>query len=171
MAELDATDDRLVQAVQELTVALHRYIGAAGRLLGIAPTDVLALSVITKGPLSPGDLGAVLGLTSGTVTGVVDRLERDRLVERRPHPSDRRRSVLAATLDGMLMVRNRDGWLDDVHAAARALPADRRPAVEEFLAAVTARTVEHADLLSAARPLDDHAVGDHRSAARWSPTA
>lgn len=147
MTEADATDDGLVRAVQELTVALHRYIGAAARLLGISPTDVLALSVISKGPLSPGDLGAVLGLTSGTVTGVVDRLERDRLVERRPHPSDRRRSVLAATLDGHLMVRDRDGWLDEVHAAAMALPADRRDAVEEFLAAVTALTIEQADRL------------------------
>jgi DNA-binding MarR family transcriptional regulator len=49
------------------------------------------------GPLGPVELGARLGLRSASATALVDRLEAMGHVERRPHPSDRRRLVVVPT--------------------------------------------------------------------------
>jgi DNA-binding MarR family transcriptional regulator len=49
------------------------------------------------GPLTPGQLGRLSGLNSGTVTGVLDRLERAGYARRDRHPTDRRKVVV--TLD------------------------------------------------------------------------
>ncbi|MBI2206856.1 MAG: MarR family transcriptional regulator [Candidatus Rokubacteria bacterium] len=46
------------------------------------------------------DLSRQLLVTAGNLTGIVDRLERDRLVRRRPHPADRRAARLTLTPRG-----------------------------------------------------------------------
>lgn len=46
------------------------------------------------------DLSRQLLVTAGNLTGIVDRLERDRLVRRRPHPADRRAVRLTLTPRG-----------------------------------------------------------------------
>ena len=45
-------------------------------------------------------LAQKLGVTTGTLTAMVDRLERTGLVERRPNPDDRRSYILALTAAG-----------------------------------------------------------------------
>lgn len=54
-------------------------------------------SLEQHGPLTPGELAQLSGLNSGTVTGVVDRLERAGYARRDRHPTDRRKVVV--TLD------------------------------------------------------------------------
>ncbi|HEX4790364.1 MAG TPA: MarR family transcriptional regulator, partial [Actinospica sp.] len=43
------------------------------------------------------ELGVRLGLTTGSVTAMLDRLERLKLLTRSPHPVDRRKSVVRMT--------------------------------------------------------------------------
>lgn len=45
------------------------------------------------GPVPPGRIAEHTGLTTGAITGMIDRLEKAGYVERRPNPADRR-SVL-----------------------------------------------------------------------------
>jgi DNA-binding MarR family transcriptional regulator len=47
-----------------------------------------------NGPLTPSELAQQSGLTSGSVTGVLDRLERLDFVRRDRHPTDRRKVVV-----------------------------------------------------------------------------
>src|SRR3954466_6094161 len=82
----------------EVVTALHRFglerdrlRTALSRRLGVAVADLDALEHLElAGALSQRELAERLLLTSGAVTQLVDRLERMRLVTRRPHPTDRR---------------------------------------------------------------------------------
>ncbi len=55
--------------------------------------DVLAQLDAARGSLTMGELSARLMVTSGNVTGLIDAMEREGLVSRRPHPSDRRSTL------------------------------------------------------------------------------
>ena len=47
-----------------------------------------------NGPMTPSDFAKQTGLTSGTVTGVLDRLEKLEFIRRDRHPTDRRKVVV-----------------------------------------------------------------------------
>ncbi len=74
---------------------------ARTRQLGLHPAEVTALEqLVAFGPLTPGQLGHRLGLTSGGVTALTSRLEAAGWVWREQHPTDRRMRVLRVTRDG-----------------------------------------------------------------------
>ena len=57
-------------------------------------TDLQCLAILTSaGPVTAGQLAETMGLTTGAVTGVINRLERAGYVLRR-HPADGRRVVV-----------------------------------------------------------------------------
>jgi DNA-binding MarR family transcriptional regulator len=63
--------------------------------LGLNPTDHKCLDLlVTKGVMTAGELAGLTCLTTGAITGVVDRLEGAGLVRREDDPNDRRRVVL-----------------------------------------------------------------------------
>jgi DNA-binding MarR family transcriptional regulator len=62
--------------------------------------DVLAQLDRAGAPMSMGDLSRRLMVTNGNVTGLVDRLVREGLVERRPSPTDRRIQMVSLTSKG-----------------------------------------------------------------------
>ena len=62
--------------------------------------DVLAQLDAAEGTLSMGGLSARLMVTSGNVTGLIDAMESEGLVARRPHPSDRRSTLIGMTPAG-----------------------------------------------------------------------
>jgi DNA-binding MarR family transcriptional regulator len=75
--------------------ALFHQAAAASYGLGI--TDMKALQILLQeGPQTPGDLATRLGLTTGAVTSVVDRLARRGMVRRAPHPVDGRKVLVSA---------------------------------------------------------------------------
>jgi DNA-binding MarR family transcriptional regulator len=68
---------------------------AMAERLGINSTDLECLDIIVmNGPLSAGALARASGLTSGAITGVIDRLQRAGLTKREPDPQDRRKVVV-----------------------------------------------------------------------------
>jgi len=62
--------------------------------------DVLAALDAADGDLTMGALSARLMVTSGNVTGLVNGMEKDGLVARRPHPADRRSTLIGMTDSG-----------------------------------------------------------------------
>jgi DNA-binding MarR family transcriptional regulator len=90
--------DRLgdeVRAYQEMVDAFDEAVAAH---LGVNRTDLRCLDVLLRlGSAAPGRLGADLGLTTGSVTAMLDRLERLGYLTRTPDPSDRRKVVVRAT--------------------------------------------------------------------------
>jgi DNA-binding MarR family transcriptional regulator len=65
---------------------------------GLGPTLTAALSTVSKhGPLTLGDLATRERVAPPTITKVVDKMVAAGYVERRPHPGDRRVSLVAVT--------------------------------------------------------------------------
>src|SRR5690348_12788928 len=63
--------------------------------VGVNPTDLGALCLLLlHGPAPAGRLAELTGLTTGAITGVVDRLEKGGFVRRQADPADRRKVIV-----------------------------------------------------------------------------
>jgi DNA-binding transcriptional ArsR family regulator len=72
----------------------------ASEALGLAPADLVCMCLLQlHGPATPGWLAERTGLSTGAVTGVVDRLERAGYVTRARDPHDRRRVIVGPDLE------------------------------------------------------------------------
>lgn len=97
---------RPAATVQEALTRMDRYValGIVGQqevaqLLGLNVTDLTCLGHILgagEDPLGAGDLAELTSLTTGAVTGVLNRLERAGYASRQPDPADRRRVRVVA---------------------------------------------------------------------------
>lgn len=87
-------------------VMLHGQ--ASAKSCGLGATDLYALNVLDlSGAMTPGELGARTGLTTGPTTRLIDRLEKAGYVHRVPSPDDRRKVIIEpvgrpAELDAVL---------------------------------------------------------------------
>jgi DNA-binding MarR family transcriptional regulator len=73
---------------------------AVAERLGIHPTDLICMDILDRtGPITAGRLADLTGLTTGAITGAVDRLEKAGYVRREQNPNDRR-SVIVRLLPG-----------------------------------------------------------------------
>ena len=138
------------QAFTRKELAATRQRTALGRLLGLSDTDVLAIQhLAAAGRLTPTQLGAMLGMTSGGATALVQRLEREGFVAREPHPSDRRSALLRLTPD----VERQAGaalapLVDAIDTLSLQLADGERRAVARYLAAAADAGERHADDLA-----------------------
>src|SRR4051812_33751009 len=88
----------LVVALRQLVLASIRFRRTLALELNVGETEITALAYLRQsGELTPRELAAMLGLTSGSMTGLVDRLEAAGYAARRPHPEDRRSVLVSAT--------------------------------------------------------------------------
>src|SRR5687767_4076239 len=86
-----------VRAMGIQTVMFHQGVAEE---MGVGATDSRALSILAQtGPLSAGRLAELTGLTTGAVTGMIDRLERAGWVRRRADPGDRRKVIIEPIAD------------------------------------------------------------------------
>lgn len=88
---LDATSE-LGRDLGAYTVMFH---SAVSERLGLNATDHKALDLLSRaGALTAGELAELVGLTTGAVTGMVDRLEQAGYVRRVRDPNDRRKVII-----------------------------------------------------------------------------
>jgi DNA-binding MarR family transcriptional regulator len=94
-AELLAELGRQISWMGAQSVLLSQ---AVADRVGIHPTDVECLDLLTRlageEPMTAGRLAELTGLTTGAITGVLDRLERRGFARREPDPTDRRRVLV-----------------------------------------------------------------------------
>jgi len=77
------------------TIMFHQ---AVADMLGLHITDHKCLDFIYRfGAMPAGRLAELTGLTTGAVTGIIDRLEEAGYVRRTNDPKDRRRTIVEAT--------------------------------------------------------------------------
>ncbi len=83
-------DFGLVAACRRLHAAIDKLDETAARAIDISRNDLRCINLLEAGPKAPSDLAQALGLTRGSVTTLLDRLESRGFVERIAHPTDRR---------------------------------------------------------------------------------
>src|SRR5215469_9311966 len=89
---------QVAASLRALSTEIDRLDQVAADRYGLNRTDMRALDIVGQaGPLAPTALARLLGITTGGVTTVLDRLERAGYVRRQPDPSDRRRQVVQIT--------------------------------------------------------------------------
>ena len=78
------------------------YNHAVSAKVGLGASDSQFMTLLqTYGPLTPRQLAEHTGLTSGTITGVIDRLESHGFVTREPDPADRRKVVVTPSVQAI----------------------------------------------------------------------
>ena len=97
-----------------------------------------AVRRLARRPMSMGELAAALGIDPPNATVVVDDLEAQGLVRRRPHPTDRRAKLVEATRKGKALARRADAILATPPPALGALGADDLETLRRILESVQA---------------------------------
>ena len=83
---------RLSQLYAYTSIQMHE---AVGRKAGLSGTDHKYLGfLMEKGQMTAGELSNLTGLTTGAVTGLIDRFEKKKLVTRQFAEDDRRKVII-----------------------------------------------------------------------------
>ena len=135
---------RSVDALDELT----------GKLMGVNRTDGRVIDLLEQhGRLTAGELAAGAGLTTGAVTGVVDRLEERGLARRVRDDADRRKVLVEVTPRAREMsLRLYSGMAERGEKATRRYSDDELRAVLRFMEDATRITDEHASAIRESPP-------------------
>jgi DNA-binding MarR family transcriptional regulator len=156
----DASSPARAELARRATAALEAVAGAADRELdrhaagyGLSDAKLELLEVLgccAERRACLYSVGDRLGVTRPNVTKLVDGLERTGLVERLPHPSDRRMVQAHLTAAG-------------AELAERALPGRQEALTRLWSRLSDDQLAVLADLLDAAAGRDDEAVSGSRS--------
>ncbi len=89
---------QLVEAAGRFVQAFDRWLQRCQPVEGISWSRLRLLGILScHGPQKMSDLGDELGVTPRNITTLVDALEQEALVTRRPHPTDRRVTLIELT--------------------------------------------------------------------------
>ena len=127
MAHRNDLEVQIQQQMISMIAQVVLFNHAATARLGLGASDSQFLTLLrTRGPMTPGQLADASGLTSGTVTGVIDRLEKAELVRRERDSGDRRKVLVVPNADAVdrlsPIYAGQAAMLSDV--LARRTPAD-----------------------------------------------
>jgi DNA-binding MarR family transcriptional regulator len=99
---MSTTNNSRTKLVEELNQAVQRngnltvlFTHSIAEQIGLSATEFEALDVLGQtGPVTAGQLAQLCGLSTGGVTGMVDRLEKAGFVRRAHDPDDRRKVII-----------------------------------------------------------------------------
>ncbi|MGH3280168.1 MAG: MarR family winged helix-turn-helix transcriptional regulator [Trebonia sp.] len=113
---------RAWRAMSDLALDRERKVAVADAL-GLSWTRVLALRrLAAAGPQTQRELADRLSADQPYVTLMVDDLEKHGLVQRKPHPTDRRAKLVELTASGHAAAARADAILDEPPAELRGVP-------------------------------------------------
>jgi DNA-binding MarR family transcriptional regulator len=122
-------EKQVFTAARDQGVSSVLFRNAMSRKLGLNVTDSECLGYLTiTGETTPTEIARYTGLTTGSTTAMLDRLERAEFIKRKPNPKDRR---------GILIEINKR-WTETV----RPLVAGVQKAQGELIASYSAEELE-----------------------------
>lgn len=91
---LDLTE-MVIKNLRKLSARMVLFQQKAAQSLGVVHTDFKTVDILNEvGPITAGDLGKITGLSTGSITALIDRLEQSGYVKREKDPTDRRRVMI-----------------------------------------------------------------------------
>lgn len=142
----ESSDDihRIVETILYLYTESRRVTKEVARGLGLTGPQVSALKILEAvGELSLSELSERMSARNSTITGIVDRMERDGLVVRERSQSDRRVVRIRATPRGLAIAREAPVTaMQLVSSALASLSADDRATLRRILVRLAERVRE-----------------------------
>ncbi|GGQ35248.1 MarR family winged helix-turn-helix transcriptional regulator [Streptosporangium pseudovulgare] len=127
-----------VAALVRSTFLVNAVYVDSAREHGITQQQGQLLCVLMAQPYGMGELGAMLGLAKSSLTGLVDRSERNGLVRRQPDPEDSRAVRVALTGRGAKLAEE---FYTGTCRRIEDLTSGFAPAERDMLAALLGRVV------------------------------
>ncbi len=129
----------MVAALVRTSFLVNAVYAESGREYGLTPQQGQLLCVLMAQPYGMGELGGVLGLAKSSLTGLVDRTERNGLVHRESDPADTRAVRVALTPKGAKLAEE---FYAETCRRIDLLPGGLSVGEREVLAGLLGRVVE-----------------------------
>jgi DNA-binding MarR family transcriptional regulator len=135
MVDRDEQQERISSLVLQFIAGVVLDNHLVAQRLGLGATDGQFLTLLsTHGPLPAGRLAELSGLTTGSVTAVIDRLEKGGYVERVRTSEDKRKVVVTPVPTGLAKIaREYDLYGQHLAGVLDSRSPEELAAVERFL--------------------------------------
>lgn len=135
-AAREQMDRDVCRLIHQFAQGLDAHVRRVADHLGLTATQVVALRELTE-PITARELASRMSCEPSNVTFVLDRLEQQRLVQRRPHPTDRRAKQIVLTAEGR---RSRAKVLEHLrtHSPLDSLSTAQQQSLRDLLQALVA---------------------------------
>lgn len=147
MSSKEELANQVFMAARDQGISSVLFRNAVGRKLGLSITDWECLSLLTiRGISTPTELARYTGLTTGSTTAMLDRLEKAQLVTRRPNPKDRRGVLIEINNESALNKKSKEmvGPMQQAHHDLLASYTDKElETIADFLTRFTNNVKEH----------------------------
>ncbi|MCD8804882.1 MarR family transcriptional regulator [Staphylococcus warneri] len=136
----DVKHDDMVISFRDLGRRVVLYQHKIAEQLDVYNHDWTTIDMLSEtGPITAGELGRRVGLTTGSVTALVDRLERAGYVKRERHPKDRRSIVIVPQYEDKSEVQHVYETLNQhMTELTNQYTAEQMETIQSFLKATTA---------------------------------
>jgi DNA-binding MarR family transcriptional regulator len=145
--------EEIIQAIiekrREMSTETIMFHQAVADILGLHITDHKCLDLIHRyGAMPAGRLAELTGLTTGAVTGIIDRLEEAGYVRRTDDPKDRRR-IIVKPAKNKKWERKIEAIFIPLHERMRKLLSSYSDSELDFLLDVLTKTLDqsHQELM------------------------
>lgn len=136
----DVKHDDMVTSFRDLGRRVVLYQHKIAEQLDVYNHDWTTIDMLSEtGPITAGELGRRVGLTTGSVTALVDRLERAGYVKRERHPKDRRSIMIVPQYEDKSEVQHAYETLNQhMIEMTNQYTAEQMETIQSFLKATTA---------------------------------
>lgn len=129
-----ALEDDVLRSLRRIVRAIDLHSRQLTSQYGLTTPQLVCLRALAAGETSPSHLAREVDLSQATVTGIIDRLVKRKLVNRERDGQDRRRVVLTLTGDGEKLVSDAPSPLQDALSRRLSqLSADQQKNIKDTL--------------------------------------
>lgn len=149
MNNTEQLQKKVMLAARDQGVGSVLFRNAIGRKLGLSVTDNECMSfLMIKGTATPSELSRYTGLTTGSTTAMLDRLEKTGYITRTPNPSDRRGTIVQANKKWMQAAAPLVSGVQEAHRALLDTYSDAElKVIADFLSRFTRNVLDQVAII------------------------